>query len=109
MDEAKRGFKTKWNWGAFMLSLPYAIGVKAYLALLVLVPVLNFVWVFVSGAMGEKWALSNGEYRDNEEFRKVMDSWNRAGFVMFIIAIIAGVLWFAVFGAVVGAILSNLK
>lgn len=69
--------KTKWNWGAF--SFPMWFGI---------------VWMIVFGFNGEKWALENrdNKYRDEEEFRKVMDGWNRAGFVAFIIGIVLFVI-----------------
>ncbi|MCL2112802.1 ribonuclease G [Lactococcus protaetiae] len=83
----QQNFTTKWNWGAFIDPIGFAIGNRAYLGLLALIPILNIVWIFISGAKGEQWALSNhnNEYRDEEEFRKVMDSWKRAGFVQFLI------------------------
>ena len=45
-----------WSWGAFIFSLPFGLGNRAYLTLLVLVPLLNFVWMFVCGAKGHEWA-----------------------------------------------------
>lgn len=89
--------KTKWNWGAFALTMWFGIANRAYLGLLILltlVPwvgwIFGIVWMIVFGFNGEKWALENrdNKYRDEEEFRKVMDGWNRAGFVAFIIGIV---------------------
>jgi hypothetical protein len=105
----QQNFKTKWNWGAFALTFPFAVGCKAYLGLLVLVPFLNFVWVFISGAVGEKWALENGEYRDEIEFRKVMDTWSKAGLVTFMVSCAAFVLYFLLFGALFAATIGTLN
>jgi len=83
----KQNFETKWNWGAFIDPVGFGIGNRAYLCLLTLVPLLNIVWLFISGAKAEGWALKNttATYRDEQEFRMVMDSWQRAGFVQFLI------------------------
>lgn len=89
----------KWNWGAFMLNFPFAIGTYSYLCLLSLVPFLNIIWVFVSGARGSRWALDSGKYKNYEEFNAVMSSWNRAGLISFIIALI--VILILVFSAII--------
>lgn len=94
--------KAKWNWGAFAFPLFFGVGHRAYLGLLILLgmipwigPIFALVWSIVFGFHGEKWALENRDnhYRDEEEFRKIMDSWNRAGLIGFIV-MIAGVLLF---------------
>jgi len=95
-------FKTKFNWGAFAQTLLFSIGNKTYLGLLVLIPLVNLVWIFVMGFKGEEWALEHNEYRDEEEFRKVMDTWNRAGFVMFIIAMAIFVIYLVILFLVIG-------
>lgn len=97
----------KFNWGAFMLSIYWAIGNKSYLGLLTLIPIFNIVWIFVCGFKGNRWAWENNEYRDLEEFKKVQDSWNRAGFVAFIIYIIIFVLYFVFLGSIIAAIFAG--
>lgn len=93
--------KTKWNWGAFSFPMWFGIANRAYLGLLILIGLIpwigwifGIVWMIVFGFNGEKWALENrdNKYRDEEEFRKVMDGWNRAGFVAFIIGIVLVVI-----------------
>lgn len=74
-----------WSWGAFMFSLPFGLGNRAYLTLLVLVPLLNFVWMFVCGAKGHEWAQNSGTYNTVEEFNAAMGSWDRAGKICFFI------------------------
>lgn len=98
----KESYTTKWNWGAFIDPFGFGIGNRAYLGLLVLVPVLNIIWIFVSGAKGEQWALANpkNNYRDEQEFRSVMDSWKRAGFVHFLI--IVGIIGIYLLLAILG-------
>ncbi|MCT0033762.1 hypothetical protein EFE21_13690, partial [Lactococcus lactis subsp. lactis] len=74
--------KTKWNWGAFSFPMWFGIANRAYLGLLILIGLIpwigwifGIVWMIVFGFNGEKWALENrdNKYRDEEEFRKVMD------------------------------------
>ncbi|MFK4885861.1 ribonuclease G [Lactococcus petauri] len=92
----KQNFETKWNWGAFLDPLGFGVGNRAYLCLLAFVPLLNIVWIFISGAKAESWALANtkNKYRDEKEFRNIMDSWKRAGFVKFIVYLAFFVLYF---------------
>lgn len=105
----KQNFETKWNWGAFVNPIGFGIGNRAYLGLLAFVPLLNIIWIFISGAKAESWALSNpnNSYRDEEEFRNVMDSWKRAGFVQFLIILAIFVLYIIVFAALGAAISSG--
>lgn len=96
--------KTGWNWGAFMMPLQFGIGNKAYLCLLVLVPLLNFIWMFVSGAKGAEWAYNGGDFASIEEFNASMRTWNRAGLVTFVISLAAVVIYFAFLASILSAI-----
>ena len=98
----KAPIKTKWNWGAFSFTLFFGVAHRAYLGLLILLglipwigPIFALVWAIIFGFHGEKWALENPDnhYRDEEEFRKIMDGWNRAGLVGFIIGIVLAIVW----------------
>lgn len=77
----------KWNWGAFMMNIVWGIGNKSYLTLLCLIPLFNFIWIFVCGAKGNEWAWKNGNYSNPREFFLVQDTWNRAGLISFILAV----------------------
>ncbi|MDR3072138.1 MAG: hypothetical protein LBU41_01455 [Clostridiales Family XIII bacterium] len=77
----------KWNWGAFMYTYIWGVGNRAYLTLLCLVPLLNLVWPFVCGALGNQWAWKSGHFKDLKTFEATQETWNRAGFVAFLIAI----------------------
>jgi len=81
---------------------------KSYLSLLCLVPLLNIVWVFVCRIKGNEWALKNGNYSNPREFLLVQDTWNRAGFVAFIIALIFIVIYVIFFAVLISAF-SNLR
>jgi hypothetical protein len=117
LDKNESEIKTKWNWGAFSFTMWFGIGNRAYLGLLILlgmVPwigwIFAIVWMIIFGLNGEKWALQNHDnnYRDEEEFRKIMDSWNRAGFIGFIIGAAVLVLSLIVLAIVVGFAFNNL-
>ncbi|RRK09876.1 ribonuclease G [Lactiplantibacillus garii] len=96
-----------WNWGAFMFSFIWGIGNKTYLPLLTLIPVFNIVWVFVVGFKGNGWAWQKGNYQDVETFKAVQATWNRAGIVQFIIAILIVVLYFTVIATALTALFGN--
>lgn len=101
----------RWNWGAFMLNIYWGIGNRAYLTLLCLIPFFNIVWIFICGAKGNEWAWKEGNYKSSEEFFRVQDTWNRAGFVAFIITIVVLVvyiLFFALVGASMMSMMSTL-
>ena len=83
----------KWNWGAFMFNIWWGIGNKSYLALLCLIPLANIVMPFVCGALGNEWAWKNGNYTSVDEFKKVQETWNRAGFVSFIVCLVFIVMY----------------
>lgn len=90
----------KFNWGAFTLTVAWGIGNRVYLCLLALIPGINLIMSLLAGFKGNDWALENNRYRDLEEFSKIQETWNRAGFIFFIIAIIpsAFILLLALFG-----------
>ncbi len=82
-----------WNWGAFMFNWVFGFANKAWLCFLCFVPLLNIVWVFVSGVKGEKWAWESGEFANEQAFRATMRSWNRAGLLTFIITVVVLILY----------------
>lgn len=84
----------KWNWGAFQFSAFWGIGNKTYLPLLALIPIFNFIWMFVCGFKGNQWAWKKYEDKDLNTFLKVQETWNRAGFWGFIISILSFILIF---------------
>jgi hypothetical protein len=104
----KKEPKLGWNWGAFMFPFQFGIGTKAYLTLLTLVPILNFIWFFVSGSQGAKWAYDSGYFENVDEFNGAMKSWNRAGLVSAIIIAVVLALYFLLFVWTIG-MFSQLK
>lgn len=96
-----------WNWGAFMFNWIWGIGNKTYLPLLNLIPLVNIVWIFVTGFKGNEWAWQKSDYEDVETFKKVQESWNRAGLVQFIVYIIVLVLYFIFFASILSNLTNN--
>ena len=52
-----------WCGGGFFLSWIWAIGNSTWTGLLALVPVVNFVMMFVLGAKGREWAWKNKQWQ----------------------------------------------
>lgn len=116
-NRVKSGITPKWNWGAMAMPVFFGVANRSYLgllSLLVCIPwlgwIFGIVWAIVFGINGERWALQNPDnrYRDEEEFRKVMDGWNRAGLVAFIIGAVVIVLLLLFFMILGAAIFSNM-
>lgn len=96
-----------WNWGAFMFNWIWGIGNKTYLPLLTLIPIFNIVWIFIVGAKGNEWAWQKGDYKDVETFNAVQATWNRAGLVQFIVAIVGVILYFLFMGAIISMFVNS--
>ncbi len=76
-----------WNWGAFCLNWIWGIGNSTYIALLMFVPLVNFVMLFVLGAKGSEWAWRNRTWRDVEHFQSTQKKWRNAGIVVFLVVL----------------------
>ncbi|WP_368790592.1 ribonuclease G [Companilactobacillus farciminis] len=96
-----------WNWGAFMFNFIWGIGNKTYLPLLCLIPIFNIFWIFVVGFKGNTWAWQKGNYGDVETFKTVQATWNRAGIFQFALAVLVVLLYFFIFAAMIGSLLSD--
>lgn len=88
-----------WSWGGFAYNIVWGIANKVYLPLLALIPVpfLALVIAILCGVKGHEWAANSGAYRNQDAYEGAMESWNRVGFIMFIIAIIGVVVCFLLF------------
>ena len=65
----------KWNWGAFFLNWIWGIGNNTPIALLMFVPLVNFIVPFFLGAYGNAWAWKNKRWDSVEHFQKVQRRW----------------------------------
>ena len=82
----------RFNWGAFSMPLIWGIGNNCYITLLALIPLANIIMSFLAGFKGNQWALENNTYRDMEEFSKIQGTWNKAGFIFFIVQVVVLIL-----------------
>ena len=84
-----------WNWGAFFLSWIWGVGNSVWIALLCLIPFVNWVMIFVLGAKGNEWAWQNRKWDSIEHFKRNQRTWAWVGlgvglfyFAFFIIYIL---------------------
>ena len=113
---------TGWNFGALSLGLYFAVGTRTYKTLIpsillmsswipflgLLASIAALIVAIICGKKAEKWAWESGRYSDAGEFRAVMDSWNRAGIVSFIIGCVS-LLALAIWIAFIGFSLGNIR
>jgi hypothetical protein len=78
----------RWNWGAFLLNWIWGIGNSTYIALLVFVPVVNFVVFIMLGLRGNRWAWKNRYWPSLEHFRRTQRNWAKAGFITWAVILI---------------------
>lgn len=76
-----------WNWGAFLLNWIWGLGNSTYIALLMFVPLVNFVMPFVLGAKGNEWAWRNRIWRDVAHFKSTQRKWAWAGLIIIVIVV----------------------
>ena len=89
----------RWNWGAFLLNWIWGIGNNTFIALLMWVPLVNFVMVFILGAKGSSWAWRNKRWESVEEFKRVQRQWAKWGVIVWVAAAAAFVALFFVIAA----------
>lgn len=95
-----------WSWGAFMFNIAWGIGNRCYLPLLCLIPGFNIIWIFFCGAKGHEWAMNSGLFKTVEEYNAAQYTWDRAGKIMFFVMLAFWLIWFLMFGAIMGAVFS---
>lgn len=76
-----------WNWGAFLLNWIWGIGNSTFIALLMFVPLVNFVMLFVLGAKGNQWAWQNRTWRDVDHFKQTQKKWAISGLILVFIGL----------------------
>ncbi|TCS95757.1 ribonuclease G [Hazenella coriacea] len=97
----------KWNWGAFFLNWIWGIGNNVWIALLALIPFVNFVMVFVLGAKGGEWAWKSKEWQSVEHFEKVQRTWAKVGLWIFVLCVLIGIIAGVIFALAIGAAIEN--
>jgi hypothetical protein len=75
----------KWNWGAFLLNWIWGIGNSTFVALLMIVPLVNLVVPFVLGAKGNAWAWRNRKWESVAHFKATQRQWARWGVIVYVL------------------------
>lgn len=96
----------KWNWGAFLLNWIWGLGNSTYLALLVFIPVVGFIFAFILGAKGSAWAWQNKQWDSVEHFQRVQKSWTKWGVIILLVGVGLGILS-VVLGGIMAASVAN--
>ena len=81
-----------WNWGAFLLGLPWAIGNRVWVGLLLFVPFVNIFMVFALGAKGNEWAWKTGRFTSVAQFKRVQRIWRNVGLLVLLLGILCSML-----------------
>lgn len=75
----------KWNWGAFWLTWIWGISNGIYIALLALIPILNFIMPFYLGKKGGELVWNKNSWMGIEEVKLIQKKWAIAGWIFAII------------------------
>lgn len=85
----------RWNWGAFFFTWIWGIGNGTYIALLALIPILNFIMPIYLGLVGHELAWRNRYFEDVEACNKVQKRWGLAGLAFTILYCLLVLVWIA--------------
>lgn len=98
-DEVK-----KWNMGAFMHTFLWGISNDVYESLAVFVVIIPFIgWVagifiaFWLGLKGNEMAWKKKQWDTVKDFNMAQSSWNKAGWITFIMIFVLSVIYFLLF------------
>jgi len=83
-----------WNWGAFIWVWIWGIGNNTWIALIGLIPYVNFVMAFILGAKGNEWAWRNKKWDNIDHFQRTQKAWAYWGLGICIIPLLIGLIGF---------------
>lgn len=87
-----------------MLNWIWGIGNGVWIALLCLIPGVNFIVMIVLGLRGSRWAWNARLWRDEDHFKRSQRRWAIAGIIVWVLVLGFFVLIFtSVFGALKGS------
>lgn len=81
-----------WSWGALFWNWIWAIGNKTWIGLLAVIPYIGFIVVIVLALKGREWAWQNKRWESVEHFQRVQRAWSIWAGIVFVVALLAGVL-----------------
>lgn len=79
--------KNGWNWGAFLLSVPWGLANHVYLALLCSLPIIGLIMPFYLGEHGNELAWKHKYWENEEHFKRVQRGWAIAALVLLCLAV----------------------
>lgn len=94
--EVRQGY----NWGAFLLAVPWCVTHRVWIGLLSLVPVLTLPVAFALLIKGNEWGWQNRHFESVEQFAEVQRRWMIAGLAVLVLS--------ALFASSVAAVVSAL-
>ena len=92
IDDESVKVEYKWNWGAFIFSWIWGLFNGVPLALLALIPGVNFIMPFILGFNGDKWAWENKQWISYEQFRAAQRKWSITGVGLMGFMILFGIV-----------------
>ena len=81
-----------WNWGAFVWGWIWGIGNSTWIALLDLIPYVNFVMPFILRARGNQWAWQNKRWDSVDHFQRVQRSWYNWAIIFTVVIFLIGII-----------------
>ncbi len=95
---------SRWNMGAFMQTFLWGISNDVYESLAIFVVIIPFIgWIagifiaFWLGLKGNEMAWKKKKWDSVRDFNMAQASWNKAGWITFIVLILSSVLYFLLF------------
>ncbi len=93
-----------WNMGAFMQTAIWGIANEVYEALwvfVVIIPIIGWIAALAimiwMGISGNELAYKKKHYDTINDFKQAQNTWNRAGWITFILSMLSGFIYFIVF------------
>ncbi len=93
-----------WNMGAFMQPVVWGIANEVYESLWFLTVIIPFIgWLAAFAIMiwmginGNELAYKKKKWDTTDDFKKCQNTWNRAGWLTFILSLLSGFVYFIVF------------
>ncbi len=85
-----------WNWGAFLLNWIWGIGNNTFIALLMFIPFIGWVFAIVLGLKGNEWAWKNKKWESVEDFKRIQKLWTKWALISIGIFIVFFILLFTI-------------
>ncbi len=81
-----------WGWGPFLWNWLWAIFNKTWIGLICLIPYIGFIGAIYLGIKGRELAWQNKRWDSVEHFQRVQRSWSMWGAIIFVGAVVIGIV-----------------